>query len=98
MQVCATDPPPTLAGVPGLWSSESRSNKLIYSTTVTTVVAIPLSDSASKTDDIFRCKKHTILVGNYIFVGCWWIRFHTRLWESVVDHISFPYGVRDVTN
>ena len=35
------------------------------------VVAISLSDFASKTDEIFRCKKRTILVGNwwsYIFV------------------------------
>jgi hypothetical protein len=35
------------------------------------VVAISLSDFASKADEIFTCKKHTILAGNcwsYIFV------------------------------
>ena len=36
----------------------------------TIVVAISLSEFASKTDEIFRCKKHTILAGSgwsYIF-------------------------------
>ena len=46
------------------------------------VVAIPLKDIASKTDEIFRCKKHTILAGNcwsYIFV----IKVRTRVHPNV---------------
>ena len=35
-----------------------------------TVVAISLSEFASKTDEIFRCKKHTILltIGGHIYL------------------------------